>query len=108
MFSVYWNPPEIDAVLLAVADERAELAGVHVVVQGEQVTLVELKSGGKLLRDLPHRVQELREDGRDVLGVHRAQHAAAICELVAESQPLLLYQRLHRRIRLYLYNHENK
>lgn len=84
--------PEIKPVFLAVADEGAELARVDVIVQRQQVALVELEGAGELLQQLPHAVDELAEHGRHLLGVDRAQQAAAVGELVAERQPLFLDQ----------------
>lgn len=73
MFSVcsarVQRAPHVPSFLLAVSQEGPELAGVHVIVDGDQEALVELKGAGELLGQLPHALQELVYDWRDLLGI---------------------------------------
>lgn len=59
------------AVSLTVGQEGAKLAGVDVMVEGDEEVLVELEGGGKLDRHLIHTVQELCEDWRRVTNIAR-------------------------------------
>ena len=65
-------------------------------MQAEQKALVELEGGRELLQDLPHAVDELREDRRRLLVVYRLDVAAPVDELVAERQPLFFNQHLKK------------
>ena len=84
---------EIESILFAVADERAELTRVHVVVQVQQEPLAELEGGRMSSRQLPDAIDQLRENGRRLLLV-ALQVTAPIGEFVAERQPVLLDQSL--------------
>lgn len=88
--------PEIDAVLFAASDEGAKLAGEDVVMEREQVPFIELERHRKLLSQLPDAVDELRKDRRHLLRINSSDQSAALRELMAERQPLLLDQRLHQ------------
>lgn len=61
--------PHVPSLLLAVAQEGPELAGVDVTVDGNQEALVELEGTGELLGQLPHALQELVDDRRHLLGI---------------------------------------
>ena len=61
--------PQLLPLSLVVPDEVAILAGVHVVVDGDEEPLVELEGAGELLRQLPHTLQELVHDRGHLLGV---------------------------------------
>lgn len=62
-------PPHVPALLLAVSQEVPVLAGVDVCVNGQEEALVELKGTRELLRQLPHTLQELVDDGGHLLRV---------------------------------------
>lgn len=61
--------PKIPSLLLAVAQEVAVLAGVHMHVQLEQEALIELEGTWELLHQLPHTLQELVDHWRHLLRV---------------------------------------
>lgn len=56
--------PHIPAFLLAVAEKVSKMAGVDMRADGDEEMLIELKGTWKLLRQLPHTLQELIDDGR--------------------------------------------
>ena len=87
--------PLLHPLLLAVANEGPKLAGVGVVVEGDQKVFVELEGGGELLSHLPHTVQELSEDWRRLLLLHHCV-STSLGELVSARQPLLLYEYLRQ------------
>jgi len=61
--------PQLQPLALVVADKVAVLAGVGVVVDGDEEPLVELEGTGELIHQLPHTLQELVHDRRHLLGV---------------------------------------
>lgn len=60
---------QVDSVLLAVADKRSKLTAVHMVVQNQKKSFVELELDWSLLHQLPCAVQELREHWRYLKGM---------------------------------------
>ncbi len=77
---------------MTVSDERAELTRVNMLVHFYKKNLIEFKSAGKLLRQLPDTLEELRKYGRDLLRavLILVQVTAPVREFVAEHEPLLL------------------
>ena len=63
-------------------------------MQGKQVAFVELECCGKLLGQLPDRVDELREHRRRFFLIDSSDKTAAIREFVPECEPFLFQQRL--------------
>lgn len=54
--------PQIQPVLLAIANESAKLAALNMVVQRQEEALVELEGARVLVHQLPHTLQELSEN----------------------------------------------
>ena len=92
----FLRQPQIQPVLLAVAHERAVLAGHDVIVQDQQKALIELERVVALLHQLPGALEQLSKHGRDLLRVV-LNVATAIAELVAERKPILFDQSLEGR-----------
>ena len=85
------------SLLVAVVEEGAEQAGVEVVENESEKVFVKLKRVGKLVRHLPHAVDELQEDGGPVVVVVFVLTVAdPVSELVPEAEPLLLDENLKK------------
>ena len=54
--------PEIKTVFFTVANKGAKLTGVGMIKDGEDESFIELEGAGKLLSELPHRLQKLGKD----------------------------------------------
>lgn len=60
---------QLRSLFLAVADEVPKLAGVHMVMDFDEVPFVELESTRVLLHQVPEALNKLGEDWRHLLGV---------------------------------------
>merc|ERR1719323_645647 len=82
-------------LLVTVAEECSEEAGIEMVENHTKQVLVELEGVGELLHDLPDAVDKLKEHGTSVgVVVLVVAMAGALGELVTKTQPLLLNQNL--------------
>lgn len=79
---------------MAVEEERTELAGVSVMAQEGQQSVVELELAGHLVPNLVNTVQKLNENRTALVHLLCTVHSAPFSKHVAKSQEILFDQHL--------------